>query len=435
VLTSSKISNGINGSAKVPGDKSISHRSIIIPSIAKGITEINNILQSDDVIKTINAFKLMGVKILEKKNNLTIFGNGLYSLSKPKTRINLGNSGTTTRLLIGLLSAQNFSSSLYGDKSLSNRPMGRIINPLVEMGAKIESRKNTLPIKIIGNNLKGIDYELDIASAQVKSGIALAALYSNNKTEIVEKNTTRDHTENMLKLFGANIQIKKINQNKHIIINGNKELKSKNISVPNDLSSAAFFIVAALINENSEIELKNINLNPTRCGFITAIKKMGAKILIKNKKENNGEIVGDINVKSSKLNGCELDKEMAKLMIDEFPILSIAASFASTPSRFKGLEELKVKESDRLELIRYNLENCGIFCKVENNDLFIDPTKKLDTKSNIIKTNSDHRIAMAFAIMGTKLGIKLKIQESEFIKTSFPNFQKEINSLGGRVSE
>ena len=435
MLTSAKTLQGFNGIAKIPGDKSISHRSIIIPSIANGITEVNNLLKSEDVFKTINAFKSMGIKIEEKNNILLIHGGGLHSLSKPINKIDLGNSGTSARLLIGLLSAQNFESSLIGDHSLSNRPMARIINPLVKMGANIESNNYKLPLIVKGKKLKGITYELDIPSAQVKSGISLAALFLNDQTEIIEKHITRNHTEIMLKYFDANIEIKKIDQNNHIYIKGNKELSSKNIYVPNDLSSAAFFIVAALINDNSQIEMKNINLNPTRDGFISAIIKMGGQIIIKNKKEVNGEIVGDIHVKHSKLKGCELDKDITKTMIDEFPILSIASSFANSPSIFKGLEELKIKESNRLDLIQHNLENCGIYCEINNNDLFIDPTKRSECKSNIIKTNSDHRIAMAFAIMGTMLDINLKILNSEYINTSFPGFSKEINSIGGNISE
>ena len=232
----------------------------------------------------------MGIKIEEKNNILLIHGNGLHSLSKPKNKIDLGNSGTSARLLIGLLSAQNFESSLFGDHSLSNRPMARIINPLIKMGACIESNNYKLPIIIKGKKLKGIKYELDVPSAQVKSGISLAALFLDSKTEIIEKYITRNHTEIMLKYFDANIEIKKINQNNHIFIKGNKELKPKNINIPNDLSSAAFFIVATLINNNSQIEMKNINLNPTRNGFLTAIIKMGGQLIIKNKKEVNGEM-------------------------------------------------------------------------------------------------------------------------------------------------
>ena len=435
MIESSKILHNINGIVNIPADKSISHRSIIIPSIANGITEVHNILKSDDVIKTIKAFKLMGVKIEEKKNSLLIYGKGLRSLSKPTNKINLGNSGTSARLLIGLLSVQKFETFLFGDHSLSTRPMDRIINPLKKMGAYIESNNCKMPIIVKGKKLKGIKYKLNIPSAQVKSGIILASLFIDDQTEIIEKQKSRNHTEIMLKLFNANIEIKKINENNHIFINGNRELKPVNISVPNDLSSAAFFIVAALINDNSQLEMKNINLNPTRDGFLNTIIRMGGQLTIKNKKVVNGEIVGDIHVKHSKLKGCELDRGMAKLMIDEFPILSIAAAFANSPSLFKGLDELRIKESDRLELIRYNLRNCGIYCEVNDNNLLIDPTKKFDCKSNIIKTNTDHRIAMAFAVLGTKLGVNLKIQDSEYIKTSFPKFSKEMNSVGGNISE
>ena len=435
MLTSSKVLNGINGVAKIPGDKSISHRSIIISSIANGITKITNILKSEDVINTINAFKSMGVKIEEVNSNLIIHGKGLNSLSKPSKKIDLGNSGTSARLLIGLLSAQKFESYLFGDRSLGNRPMNRIIDPLEAMGANILSNNKKLPIKIKGKKLKNIKYNLEIPSAQVKSGIALAALYIDKKTEIIEKKTTRDHTEIMLKLFGADIEIKKNYNNKHIFIKGHKELTPKNITIPSDFSSSVFFIVATLINKNSFIEMKNINLNPTRIGFLKAIKLMGGQLVVKNKKKINGEVVGDIQVKSSILNGCKLDKNMAELMIDEYPILSVAASFANSPSIFKGLKELRIKESDRLELIRHNLNICGIYCKINENDLLIDPTRNFNCKSNLIKTNKDHRIAMAFAIMGTKLDNKLKIQDSNFIKTSFPNFINEFNSLGGNLSE
>ena len=239
----------------------------------------------------------------------------------------------------------------------------------------------------------------------------------------------------MLESFNADIKIKHINQNKHIFVKGQKNLVPKNIEVPSDLSSAAFFIVAALINKNSHLELDNINLNPTRDGILKAIKMMGGKINITNTKKINGEMIGKIEVTSSDLRGCELSEEFAKLMIDEYPILSIAAAHAKTPSIFKGLSELKVKESNRLELIRYNLDNCGIYCKVDEDNLIIDPTKKFLPKSNIIKTNSDHRIAMSFAIMGTRMEIPLKIKDSEFIKTSFPNFINLFNSLGGNLTE
>jgi len=435
MLISSKIINGINGNVKIPGDKSISHRSIIIPSISNGTSEISNLLWSEDVLNTLNAFKAMGVKIEEDKKKVLISGKGLNSLVQSKHKINLGNSGTSARLLIGLLSSQNFDSTLVGDNSLSKRPMGRITKPLELMGAKFESNKNKLPLKIFGQKLKNINYELELPSAQVKSGLIFAALNTEGISKIIEKNITRDHTEIMLESFDANIKIDKINYEKHISVSGKKELSSKDISVPSDLSSAAFFIVAALINKSSHIKIDNINLNPTRDGILKALEIMGGNIKINNKRIINGEIIGDLEIKTSKLKGCELDYDFSRLMIDEYPILSIAAAFADSPSLFKGLGELKVKESDRLELIRYNLDQCGIFCKVEGEDLYIDPTKKNDFKNNLIRTDYDHRIAMSFVVMGMKLGIDLKIMNSEFIKTSFPNFVESLNFIGGNLTE
>ncbi len=435
MLISSKIHNGINGEIKIPGDKSISHRSIIIPSISKGISEVTNILKSDDVIHTMNAFKLMGVKIEEVKDKIIIYGRGLNSLDKPKKQIYLGNSGTSSRLLLGLLASQNFISDLSGDISLSSRPMGRIMDPLNLMGSKIDSTDNKLPIRIYGQKLKPISYTVPVPSAQVKSGLILAALNTNGVTKIIEKDITRDHTEIMLESFGADIDIKKENKYKQISITGKKELMSKNIDVPSDLSSSAFFIVACLINKNSKLTLKNINVNPSRNGILRALKKMRAKIDIKNKRYLNNEIIADLNIEYSKLEGVELDKEMAKLMIDEYPILSIAASFAETPSIFRGLKELKIKESNRLELIYQNLIRCGVSAEVKDDDLYIYPNKEYAIKDSNIITKFDHRIAMAFSIMGTRLNENLKILESECINTSFPNFFKSFNSVGGKLIE
>ena len=431
-MISNVITKGINGIPKIPGDKSISHRSIIIPSVSNGICEINNILKSDDVLHTLNAFKSMGVNIKENKDKIIIQGKGLNSLKKADGEIYLGNSGTSARLLTGLLSSQKFKSILTGDKSLSNRPMQRIADPLSKMNAKIYTTKGSLPLTIEGNNLKSINFDLVIPSAQIKSGLLLAALNTKGETNITENKVTRDHTEIMLESFGANIEIKKIDNKKIIKIIGQRELVAKNIDVPNDLSSSSFFIVSTLINKNSKIILKNINNNPTRNGIILALIKMGAKIKFINNRRNNNENICDIEVVSSDLHGCELGPEFADLMIDEYPILSIAASFANSPSVFRGLKELRVKESDRLKLILLNLQNCGVNCKSENDDLFIFPSKEYQIKNNLIQTDFDHRIAMAFCIMGTKLG-PLNIKDSDSINTSFPSFKNEFNNLGGNI--
>ena len=431
-MISNVVTNGINGVPNIPGDKSISHRSIIIPSISNGVCEVNNLLKSEDVLHTLNAFKAMGVKIVEKEKRLLIYGNGLNSLKKPENSVYLGNSGTSARLLTGLLSSQNFNSVLIGDKSLSKRPMKRITDLLIKMKGKIHTQNGTLPLIIEGKKLFPCDINLKIPSAQIKSGLLLASLNTVGETNITETKITRDHTEIMLEAFGANIKTIKTNNIKNIKIIGKQELTSKNIDVPNDLSSSAFFIILTLINKNSRIVLKNINNNPTRNGLILALKKMGAKINLFNERISNNENICDIEVFSSNLNGCELGPNFADLMIDEYPILAIAAAFANSPSIFRGLKELRVKESDRLNLIQSNLINCGVSCKIKDDDLYIFPSKKYQIKSNKIITDFDHRIAMAFSVMGTKIG-PLEISDSDSIKTSFPSFIKEINNLGGNI--
>ncbi len=432
-MISNKVNNGLNGNPIIPGDKSISHRSIIIPSISNGICEVKNFLKSDDVINTLKAFTLMGVKVEEKNNNLLIYGKGLNSLKKPNKEIYLGNSGTSARLLTGLLSSQNFNCTLTGDSSLSSRPMGRISKPLANMNAKILTNKDCMPINIVGRNLTSTEIDITIPSAQIKSGLILAALNTDGITKIIENNTTRDHTEIMLDYFDADISVKKEGNKKIIKIKGKKEMKSKNIDVPSDLSSCAFFIVAALINKNSHLVIKNININPTRNGILIALEKMGANISYLNKRYLNNEEVCDIEVKTSTLQGCDLDEDISKLMIDEYPILSIAASFAKSPSIFRGLNELRVKESDRLKLINLNLLKCGVDNKIIDDNLFINPNENYKIKSNSIRTDFDHRIAMSFAVMGTKIG-PLNILDSNSINTSFPSFIGEFNKIGGMVS-
>ena len=431
-MISNKIKDGILGNINIPSDKSISHRSIIIPSISRGISEINNLLMSDDVLHTLNAFKALGVKIEKLNDKIIIHGRGLSSLKKPNTNIYLGNSGTSARLLTGLLASQSFESILEGDHSLSSRPMARIMDPLKLMGAEFENDTGTLPLKIIGKELNKSTIEIEIPSAQIKSGIILAALNTAGVTHIIEKNISRDHTENMLKSFGANINIKKYNNQTSIYIKGKQELYSNNINVPSDLSSSAFFIIATLINKGSKINLNNININSSRDGILKALKKMGGKISIKNQRTVSGEIVADIEAEYSNLVGCELDAEMAKYMIDEYPILSIAAAFAKGKSVFRGLKELKVKESDRLELIRLNLINCGCVCRVINDDLIIEPSDSYTPANNKIRTDFDHRIAMSFAVMGSKIG-NLIIDDAESINTSFPNFIEKFNNAGGNI--
>ena len=290
-----------------------------------------------------------------------------------------------------------------------------------------------MPLKINGKELSNSEIDIKIPSAQIKSGVMLAALNTKGTTKVIEHNVTRDHTEIMLEAFDSDIKITNQNSIKIIEINGKKELKSKNIEVPSDLSSSAFFIIATLINKKSKIFLKNININPTRNGILIALERMGAKISYHNKKFLNNELVSDLEVVSSNLIGCELDEDIAKLMIDEYPILSVAACFASSPSIFRGLGELRVKESDRLNLIKVNLLKCGVNCKIVDDDLHIIPNKEYIINDKVIQTDFDHRIAMAFAIMGSKVG-PLEISDSNSINTSFPNFLNEFNKIGGNIS-
>ena len=431
-MISSKSNNGINGTPIIPGDKSISHRSIIIPSISNGICEIENLLNSDDVNHTVKALKDMGVKIEKFQNKTIIYGKGLNSLKQPNHEIYLGNSGTSARLLMGLLSSQNFNTVLTGDKSLSSRPMERITNPLKQMEAEFDINNGILPIKILGKKLAGAEIEIKIPSAQIKSGLLLASLNACGTTIIKENRITRNHTEIMLKSFDADISLNKVDNRSIIIVNGQKELKSKNISVPSDLSSSSFFIVACLINKNSKINLEKININSTRNGILIALKKMGANILYKNIRKINNEEICDMEIESSNLNGCILEESMADLMIDEYPILAVAAAFARSPSVFKGLRELKVKESNRLELIEKNLTKCGVKCEVKEDDLYIYPSNNYQIKDENIETGFDHRIAMAFSVMGSIIG-PLKINDSESINTSFPNFINIFNEHGGNL--
>ena len=431
-MISNKINSSINGYIKIPGDKSISHRSIIIPSISNGITEVNNLLMSEDVAHTLEAFKTLGVKIFRENNKIIINGKGLNSLSKAKKNIYLGNSGTSARLLTGLFASQSFNTTIEGDKSLSSRPMQRIIEPLKIMGAEFDNISGKLPLKVIGKKLKNSKITIYLPSAQIKSGLILAALNTEGNTSIIEKHITRDHTENMLKSFGANIDINKYGDETKITIDGKKELTSKNIDVPSDLSSSAFFIVAALINKGSKISMHNININSTRDGILRALKKMGAKIKIKNQRDLCGELVADLDIEYTELNGCELGADLSNLMIDEYPILSIAAAFANGPSLFKGLGELRVKESDRLELIRLNLERCGCNCEIINDDLLIKPSLDYKIINHNIRTDFDHRIAMSSLILSLVTGINTNIKNFETVNTSSPSFLKIVKYLGGK---
>ena len=425
-------SKNLKGQVTIPGDKSISHRSIILSSLAEGTSEISGFLKGEDCLATLDSFKKMGVKIEEEDEKISVHGVGLHGLKKPTENLYLGNSGTSMRLLAGLLSGQKFSTVLTGDSSLSSRPMKRILEPLKEMGASISASANTAPLSIKpSNKLNGISYELPIASAQVKSCILLAGLYADSNTQVIESYLTRDHTEKMFKKFGIEIDESYKDSKKIIKISPPRKLNPSTLNIPGDFSSASFFIVAGLIIPNSEITLKNVGINSSRTALIKVLTQMGANIKIKNIKDEY-EKTADIEIKTSNLKAIVLDEELIPNLIDELPILFIAASFARGKTIIRGVEELRTKESDRLEAMSNSLRVIGVESKSYSDG--IDITGKSSLKSSVtIDSFGDHRIAMASSIACSMLEGENIIKNVENIQTSFPNFIETCGSLGIRA--
>ena len=419
----------LRGDIRVPGDKSISHRSIMLGAIAEGTTYISGFLEGEDALATLNSFKAMGVNIIGPyKGEVSVHGVGMNGLSSPKDPLYLGNSGTSVRLLAGLLSGQNFDTTLVGDDSLSVRPMGRVVDPLTLMGANISSKDGLLPLQIKGgDSLTGLNYHLPMASAQVKSAILLAGLYADGKTSITEPAPTRDHTERMLSGFGYTVEK---NDSKISIFGGGK-LRSCSIDVPADISSAAFFMVAASIVPGSDIVLRHVGINPTRTGVIDILKLMGADITVSNMKDVGGEPVGDIRIRYTELNGIEIPVNLVPLAIDEFPVILVAASFAAGTTVLKGAEELRVKESDRIQAMVDGLNLIGVDIEGTADGAIVNGGL-VNSQINELEVNSfhDHRIAMAFAVAGLRVESKLVINDCDNVATSFPNFTDLANSIG-----
>jgi 3-phosphoshikimate 1-carboxyvinyltransferase len=420
------------GTINIPGDKSISHRALIIGSQATGIVKVTNLLESADVFSTMNALRKFGVDIIKRGKDYYVYGLVVGGLKEYNGTINCGNSGTTARLLMGLLSTYPITINFTGDKSLSKRPMGRVINLLREFGANaLPENKNTMPFKFLGSYV-GLqnDQKLNVPSAQLKSAWCLAALNTKGISTLEERFETRDHTEIMLKYLNANIKVKKSKNKKIISIFGKTPIDAKDISVPGDISSAAFMIILALISKNSKVIIKNVLLNPTRTGILDVLKKMKAKIKIKNKKTICGELVGDIEAKSSNLKATTVPEKMAPRLIDEYPILFIAACFAKGTSQFKGIEELRVKESDRIQSMELGLKPLGVKISSTKNSVKITGTNSFKLNKKIkIDAKGDHRIAMSFYILSKVLNKPFKIKDFNYVKTSFPSFTKTINKL------
>jgi 3-phosphoshikimate 1-carboxyvinyltransferase len=420
------------GTINIPGDKSISHRALIIGSQATGIVKVSNLLESADVFSTMNALRKFGVHIVKRGKDYHVYGLVVGGLREYNGTINCGNSGTTARLMMGLLSTYPITINFIGDKSLSKRPMARVINLLREFGANaLPENKNTMPFKFLGSYV-GLqnDQKLNVPSAQLKSAWCLAALNTKGISTLEERFETRDHTEIMLKYLNANIKVKKSKNKKIISIFGKTPIDAKDISVPGDISSAAFMIILALISKNSTVMIKNVLLNPTRTGILDVLKKMKAKIKIKNKKIICGEIVGDIEAKSSNLKATTVSEKMAPRLIDEYPILFIAACFAKGASNFKGIEELRVKESDRIKSMEGGLKPLGVKINSTKSSVKITGTNYFKLNKKIkIDAKGDHRIAMSFYVLSQVLNKSFKIKDFNYVKTSFPSFTKTINKL------
>ena len=427
-------SSGIKGSLNVPSDKSISHRALILGSLAVGKTYIKGLLESEDIFKTLEALKALGVDIYKEKKYWIVHGVGIGGFCEPDNVIDCGNSGTTVRLLMGIISTCPIKATLTGDGSLRKRPMDRIVKPLSQFGAVFSTNFDyKLPINIIGtSDPLPINYDLKVPSAQVKSSILLAGLNVKGRTTVIENEPTRDHTEKMLKSFGADIEIVKKGLSNYISVVGFPCMKPNEISVPGDISSAAFPIALACIIPNSEIKIKNVGLNPLRDGFIKTLIEMGANIKIKNKHLQAGELVADLIVYyTPNLKGVEVPSERSAKMIDEYPILSIIAATAQGSTIMKGIQELRFKESDRIQAIADGLEKNGVEISQKKDELIVygKGNQKI-IGGSVIEAFNDHRIAMSFASLGSISEKSIEIRGAASIKTSFPNFVDLMNSLG-----
>ncbi len=423
----SKADSGLRGVLEVPPDKSISHRAVMFASISTGECSIANFLFGEDCVSTLNAFRAMGVEIAKEGKGLAVKGRGLKGLREPQSELYLGNSGTTMRIISGILAGQDFTAVLTGDESLSKRPMRRIMDPLRMMGASVESINggDHAPLKITGarGSLKAIDCVLPMASAQVKSCVLAAGLYADGTTKVTEPFQSRDHTERMLELFSADIKKGGLGTE----ISGLKELVPRDIVVPGDISSAAFFIVAALVVKGSKLVLRNVGLNPTRTGMIDVLKRMGAKINILDRC-NGVEPKGDIEVRYSDLRGTVVEEKEIPLLIDEIPVLAVAASVAEGETVMRGIKELKVKETDRVKAVKDNLSLMGVKTGEEGDSLKIKGTAAALSASEV-NSYGDHRIAMSMAIAALVSDGTCLVRDTSCAETSYPAFLRDMGKI------
>ena len=421
----------LSGSARVPGDKSISHRSIMLGSLAEGVTEITGFLEGEDAIATLNAFRAMGVEIEgPKEGRVTIHGVGMDGLKAPRGALDLGNSGTSMRLLSGLLAGQKFDVELIGDESLTKRPMKRVSVPLGEMGAVIETAEGgTPPLKIRGGSpLKGFHYKMPVASAQVKSSLLLAGLYAAGRTCVTEPAPTRDHSERMLSGFGYRVE----RDGATACVEGGGRLTACNVDIPADISSTAFFLVGASIAEGSDLTLEHVGINPTRDGVINILRLMGADITVSNEREVGGEPVADIRVRSAKLKGIRIPEAQVPLAIDEFPALFVAAACAEGETVLTGAEELRVKESDRIQVMADGLKILGVDAEPTPDGMVI---RGGSIGSGRVDSRGDHRIAMSFAMAALRADGPITIDDCANVNTSFPGFVELARGCGLSIEQ
>jgi 3-phosphoshikimate 1-carboxyvinyltransferase len=416
------------GEISVPGDKSIGHRAVIFASIANGQSRIFNLSGGEDNLRTVQAFRDMGVRIWWEGESLCIQGAGWNGLSEPRSTIDCGNSGTAMRLLSGVLAGRPFASRLDGDSSLRQRPMQRVIDPLSRMGAKIKSReeKGLAPLEIRGDELQGIDYKMAVASAQVKSAILLAGLQAGGVTTIEEPQSSRNHTELMIKGFGGETKVAE----RSVSIAGGQRLFGREVRIPGDISSAAFFLVAAATLPGSEITVRNVGVNPTRDGVLDVLRGMGAKIQLLNPRIETGEPVADIKVNGSQLKGIEIGPEMVARTVDEYPILAVAGTLASGLTTMSGVKELRYKESDRIATMTEGLRRLGAEVEEREDGMTIRGGKPLEAAS--VKTYGDHRVAMSLAIAGLSTGRGIQLDDVACVSTSFPGFFELLQRLCSR---
>ncbi|MFY0218927.1 3-phosphoshikimate 1-carboxyvinyltransferase [Bacillus cytotoxicus] len=416
---------GLNGTITIPGDKSISHRAVMFGAIAEGTTKVSNFLLGEDCLSTIACFRKLGVKIDQSGNDVTIYGKGLAGLQEPREVLDVGNSGTTIRLMLGILANVPFHCTIIGDDSIGKRPMKRVTDPLREMNAQIDGREDGqyTPLSIRGGNIKGIHYDSPVASAQVKSAILLAGLKGEGVTTVTEPLQSRDHTERMLRAFGCTVEV----TGQTVSLRGGQSLIGTEIEVPGDISSAAFFLVAGAIVPNSKIVLKNVGLNPTRTGIIDVLQKMGAILSVDHVRNEEFEPCGDITIETSKLQGIEIGGSLIPRLIDEIPIIALLATQATGTTVIKDAEELKVKETNRIDTVVQELKKLGVKIEATSDGMIIYGNQKL--QGGIVDSHGDHRIGMMLAIASCIADGEVEIQRSDAVSVSYPNFFDQLASL------